>query len=150
MQRKKDSLKESLNKLLEGQAEIKISLENIQVEIADIKLDMRSYKTETAEKFNDHDKKITELQTKITEFEKRENAQKEAHRKSEILNELYSKRLNLLICGIPDPGAWESRDNSLQHIKYILKDGLQIEDSGSIGIVDCHRLPQNLALNEEG
>ena len=55
-----------------------------------------------------------------------------------MLADLYSKRLNLIVHGIPGSTAWETREKSLEIVKSFLKNDLKIEDD--INIIDAHRL----------
>ena len=58
--------------------------------------------------------------------------------RQEILSDLYSKRQNLIIHGIPETDPNEDRTQSLQKVKIFLKEQLKINQE--IIIVDAHRL----------
>ena len=59
------------------------------------------------------------------------------------MKESYSKRLNILIHGLPEneESPWEKRETTLEIYKTFLKNGLQIQDRSEIRIADI-RLPQ--------
>ena len=63
--------------------------------------------------------------------------------KTAIMQESYSKRLNVLIHGIKEDegNAWEKREATVQKFKTSLNDGLNINPN-DIELVDIHRLPQ--------
>ena len=56
----------------------------------------------------------------------------------QILSDLYSKKNNLIIHGLPERGENEERDKSLQLVKSFLTDQLKIHQP--IAILDAHRL----------
>ena len=58
--------------------------------------------------------------------------------KQQILADLYSKKNNLIIHGLPERGENEKRDKSLQLVKSFLTDQLKIHQP--IAILDAHRL----------
>ena len=69
----------------------------------------------------------------------------EAKFKNEEAKEAYSKRLNLLVHGLPErmDSAWETREEIIQVFNKLMIEGLRIQDPSDIKIVDIHRLPQH-------
>ena len=65
--------------------------------------------------------------------------------KERVLADLYSKRNNLIIYGLPETDQIEDRSKSLQLVKNFLKAQLKIEQD--ISIVDAHR--QRSSKNKE-
>ena len=66
----------------------------------------------------------------------------EANEKEATLKQLYDRRLNLLLHGIPDK-AWETPQESKVHVVNFLKNILKLNDADNMGFVDVHRLPAN-------
>ena len=58
--------------------------------------------------------------------------------------EAYSKRFNPLVHGLKEQSdsAWEKRETTENILRKFLADGLKIDHSNDISIVDLHRLPQ--------
>ena len=70
------------------------------------------------------------------------------NKKEELLRELYSKRLNILIHGlIESKKAWETTTQTKTVLTKFFTEGLEI-DLNSIPLVDCHRLPQRLIFKQ--
>ena len=69
----------------------------------------------------------------------------EETKKATLSRELYSKRFNYLIHGIPEStgNAWETRQQTERLFRKFVVEGLQIEDPSSIKLADIHRLPQH-------
>ena len=65
--------------------------------------------------------------------------------RQEILSDLYSKRQNLIIHGIPATDLNEDKTQSLQKVKFFLKNQLKIDRE--ILIVDAHRL-KSMKMND--
>ena len=61
-----------------------------------------------------------------------------------MMKESYSKRLNILIHGLPEneESPWEERETTLEVYKNFIKNELLIQDPSEIRIADIHRLPQ--------
>ena len=82
--------------------------------------------------------RITELEERNANLEEKIQAIEKKYSKEQVLADLYSKRLNLIVHGIPGSTAWETRENSLEIVKSFLKNDLKIEKD--IDIIDAHRL----------
>ena len=65
--------------------------------------------------------------------------------RQESLSDLYSKRQNLIIHGIPATDLNEDKTQSLQKVKFFLKNQLKIDRE--ILIVDAHRL-KSMKMND--
>ena len=64
------------------------------------------------------------------------------NKKEELLRELYSKRLNILIhCLNKSKEAWETTTQTKTLLTKFFTEGLEI-DLNSLSLVDCHYLPQ--------
>ena len=66
------------------------------------------------------------------------------YRANRDCDESYSKRLNILIHGLPEneESRWEKRETTLEIYKKFLKNTLQIQDPSEIRIAGIHCLPQ--------
>ena len=70
------------------------------------------------------------------------------NKKEELLRELYSKRLNILIHGLDESKeAWETTAQTKTVLTKFFTEGLEI-DLNSLSLVDCHRLPQRPIFKE--
>ena len=135
------TFEEDLKKILDGQAGIK---KDILEKTNEIKKYLASLKTEVNRRLTDQDTKIMNLEKEIEGLKNRDSVREEAVRKQFLLNELYSKRFNIIIYNIPEAEAWETKEETLKKIIIVLKDGLKIENAEvEIKILDCHRLPQH-------
>ena len=80
--------------------------------------------------------------TRLTErIEKLEKIQINYENKM-VMQESYSKRLNILIHGVKED-IWEKREDTILKFENLLKNGLKIDDPDDIELVDIHRLPQH-------
>ena len=96
------------------------------------------------------DDKYSELETRVSDVVKNvddilfvEMQYKEAIRKTELsmsMNELHSKRMNIIVHNISQEEIWETRDQSLEKVRFCLENVLKIERAADIVIVDAHRL----------
>ena len=59
----------------------------------------------------------------------------------ELANEVYSKRLNLLIHGLDENEVWEKKETTLLIFKNFVQEGLNL-NLLDINIIDIHRLLQ--------
>ena len=66
------------------------------------------------------------------------NFQKEA-----IAQEAYNKRMNVLIRGIEEDSAWETREQTSKKFYEFLREGLKISKPLDPQPIDLHRLPQH-------
>ena len=73
-----------------------------------------------------------------------------AAEKEKLRSEAYSKRLNLLIHGIPENpnNVWETRATTHNYFQEFLYNGLNISDPEKLQLVDIHRLPQRPIYKE--
>ena len=133
-----------LNKLLEGQTEIKVDISQLNKTVNNLQDDLNGFKQETTDKFTGQDERTTELEKKVNALEENERVRKEEQRKATIGQEMRDRRRNILIHGVLDPGTWETKETSLAHVQRTLKEVLEINEE--IVIEDCHRLPQNPQL----
>ena len=77
------------------------------------------------------------LRKKVDQSESQCNAfQKEATAK-----ESYDKRMNLLIHGLKEKSAWETKNETKSIFEEFFKAGLDL-DASAVSLVDIHRLPQ--------
>ena len=87
-------------------------------------------------KLADHKTGLVELKLK-TETEEFKTFEKKCVR-DQILSDLYNKRNNLIIYGLPERENNERRDKSRQLVNNFLKDKLKIDHD--ISILDAHRM----------
>ena len=142
-------------------AKIEKKLNLILSFIEDLKLRISSIE----DKLNSFDDRITKNENQLSIIEKTQqnleksvqNLQAEIHQiarnqaklqhdtQLDLLNkDLYSKRFNFLIPGIPENSddVWESRNVTEKLFKNFLIEGLNININDEIKIIDVHRLPQ--------
>ena len=89
------------------------------------------------------------LQERISTLEKQVRVMKLNSNNEMLMKESYSKRNNILIHGLPETEAWESREKSLIIFQEFIREGLKIADPSFISVVDVHRLPQR-PISKEG
>ena len=87
--------------------------------------------------------RVTMNEESIAALQSQVNISAQSAQRTRILNDLYSKRMNMIIHGIEDNLAWETRQLSLEHVKRFLNVALKVEDADKIKIIDAHRMPMN-------
>ena len=122
----------------------KIQLSNLNIEA---KLDSCIHRLEqkfvNLEKHVNQQLQLAERKTDLielklkTETDELKTFEKKCAR-DQILSDLYSKRNNLIIYGLPERENNERRDKSRQLVKNFLKDKLKIDQD--ISILDAHRM----------
>ena len=106
--------------------------------------------------YKDLDDRINKLTIKVQENEKAMYQMNEAcernyfildkkFQKHMILNDLYSKRQNLILYGIPEKPN-ESKQETFQSVNKFIKEQLKIEKE--IKLIDCHRLNQKKNVDD--
>ena len=124
-----------LDQLFKEVREINIKITNVEA-----KLDSSIRRLDqNLERLTEHVNE--QLQTafqKISEVEMKLQDQFKTFESKQILSDLYSKKNNLIIHGLPERGENEKRDKSLQLVKSFLTDQLKIHQP--IAILDAHRL----------
>ena len=144
------------NKLLESVEEISKKLANIEGKLdsninrideniskltasVDVRLEAVNDQIITLFKTTQENENL--MTTKILTLEEKFKTLEMKYTKERVLADLYSKRNNLIIYGIPETDQSEDRNKSLQLVKNFLKEQLKIEQD--ISIVDAHRLRSN-------
>ena len=69
-----------LNKLLEGQTEIKVDISQLNKTVNNLQDDLNGFKQETTDKFTGQDERTTELEKKVNALEENERVRKEEQR----------------------------------------------------------------------
>jgi len=90
----------------------------------------------------EHDDRLQTLERKyddLMRMELQRVCDVEAMKIDALYREMHSKRPNILIYGIEEENAWESREQSEIMVTKFLKDTLNIDQT--ISISDAHRLP---------
>ena len=133
-----ETLANNLKVLMNSVEQISQKLANIEgkVDYNTKRLDeaIANLKVHVEEKLAVMDKKLQNLDDKIKSLET-------INTKERILADLYSKRYNLIIHGLPETDSNEDRNKSLQVVKNFLKEHLKIDSD--ITIIDAHRLRSN-------
>ena len=142
-----DDIITSLNNVTSKLANIEGNINDIKSKISDIeakldsninRLDERITKlaTSTSERFEKTDQQIMNINERIKTLETN-------YTKDRILAELYNKRNNLIIHGLPESTINEDldRNESLTLVQKFLKDQLKI--TKDIAIFDAHRMKSN-------
>ena len=88
--------------------------------------------------------------TELTSLSNKVDSLIGAAEKEKLRSEVYSKRLNLLIHGIPENpnNVWE-KATTLNYFQEFLYKGLNISDPEKLQLVDIHRLPQRPIYKED-
>ena len=88
---------------------------------------------------------ISQIQDKLNELRQEKEEIRIETKRQNLSRELYSKRFNYLIHGIPESSenVWETRQQTEKLFRKFVAEGLQIQDSNSIKLADIHRLPQH-------
>ena len=121
-------------------AEIKGTLNYMEERISGVEDKADAVETKTQQNSRD----IEILQGQIAELRRSDSKKKKeiaSLQRQNTLDQLYGRRMNILIHGQPDDGANETKDKSLDKIKTLLEDKLGM-DMNNLVIVDGHRLPQ--------
>ena len=86
---------------------------------------------------------ISRIQDKLNELRQEKEEFRIKTKGQNLSRELYSKRFNYLIHGIPESSdnVWETRQQTEKLFRKFVAEGLQIQDSNSIKLVDIYRLP---------
>ena len=84
--------------------------------------------------FDEHEKRITQIENQM-KLEVAKNCQKE------LLNDMYSRRLNILMFGLKENERWEKRTQSEELAREILVK-MKVPAAFTMKFVDCHRLPR--------
>ena len=88
---------------------------------------------------------LNALKAKVGEITQVKEEYKKAVKKtqiSQVANTFNSMRFNIIVRNQPqdETNAWETKDESVKHVRNILKNVLKIPRADSIGIADAHRL----------
>ena len=130
-----ETIANNLNVLMNSVEEISQKLANIEgkVDYNTKRLDeaITNIKVHVDEKLAVMDKKLQNMEEKIKSLET-------INTRERVLTDLYSKKYDIIIHGLPETDSNEDRNKSLQEVKNFLKDQLKIESD--ISIVDAHRL----------
>ena len=125
----------------------------ISDKLSNFGVNFETFQKETNEKFIKVEEKLEEkasintcdqLSKRLDDMESKLNFLYDRANRDSVMKESYSKRLNILIHGLPEneESPWEKRKTTLEIFKTFLKNGLQIQDPSEIRIADIHRLPQ--------
>jgi len=97
-------------------------------------------------------KTIGEIQTEINKMKLERTKLQKLAKNENLSRELYSKRFNYLIHGIPESSenAWETREQTEKLFRKFVTEGLQITDPSLIKLADVHRLPQHPIYDRDG
>ena len=93
----------------------------------------------TSERFKQTDQNIIAVNERIKTLEMN-------YTRDRILADLYNKRTNLIIHGLPATNVNEDRNESLAQVQKFLKDNLKIDQR--IFIVDAHRMKSNNTIKK--
>ena len=142
-----EAIKQTLQKLLEGQTAMKEELgkkiDDVAKTVTEVQNEVKVLKRDTTNKFTAVDADINSLCARVIELENKDKVRERENELSALRNDMYNKRFNILILGKKDTGTWETRSQTLKTVRDILKDGLKLPNADTIPILDAHRLPQN-------
>ena len=141
------SVETLLAKLLDGQTDIKVGQELIKSDIGQIRDNLETFKKETNTTLGQHDGRIKQLEEEVADLKQKEADRVEENRKVAIRRDLHDKMNNILMYGVCDTHAWESKDISKKYVKQFLNEALKVDDVDSIEFDDVPRLPQNPSSN---
>ena len=140
-----DTMDTSINKFNERLSEVEKKIENFGYDLTKLKEE----KTATARELNDLTINVHNL---IEDLEKRlKNCQKQflesrnENRKESLRNEMYSKRLNILIHGLEEntSSACKTKETTEKMVYNFLNEALGIDNPKTIKFADVHRLSQH-------
>ena len=140
LENKLDSILIAIDNLATRTERIEMKIENFESQLNEIETRLKSRidQLEINVKALPSDKDYRNLEKKI-------NCLKHAlQNKSneDLMCELYSKQLNLLIHGLDEKKeAWKTKTQTKSMLAKFFQEGLDL-DLNSISLVDCHRLPQ--------
>jgi len=91
------------------------------------------------------------LQMQINELQAAQDKRQKDTKNEQLSRELYSKRFNYLIHGLPESNenAWETCKQTEKFFHNFLIEGLHLDNSHSIELADIHRLPQHPIYDSE-
>ena len=91
---------------------------------------------------NKDNSSIEKLQNEILDLKSKLKLSEDEHYRHRISQEVYNKRLDVLIHGISENEANESRNDTLAKFQHFLKEALLIDTQ--MKVIDIHRLPQKI------
>ena len=143
-----DDYKAVMNTQLEKFEEVSIQAKNLQAYFNEIRPDCKKMLINLFENgciSKDLREMIYNNQDELEKMRQEKEEILEETKKATLSRELYSKRFNYLIHGIPEStgNAWETRQQIERLFRKFVVEGLQIEDPSSIKLADIHRLPQH-------
>ena len=130
----------AIDNLASGTERIEMKIDNFESRLNETEIGLKSRinQLEINVKALPSDEDYRKLEKKINRLEHAlQNKSNE-----DLMRELYSKRLNLLIHGLDETKeAWETKIQTKSMLAKFFHEGLDL-DLNSISLVDCHRLPQ--------
>ena len=137
---KLDSILTAINNLATRTERIEMKIDNFESRLNEIETGLKSRTNQLEINVNalPTDEDYRKLEKKINSLEHvLQNKSNE-----DLMSELYSKRLNLLIHGLDETKeAWETKIQTKSMLAKFFQEGLDL-DLNSISLVDCHHLPQ--------
>ena len=130
----------TINKMSTRIERIEKKIDNFESRLNQIEstLNKRIEKLDNKVKYLPTQDDLIKLENRVKQIEQTLNINK----KEELLRELYSKRLNILIHGLNESKqAWETTTQTKTVLAKFFTEGREI-DLNSLSLVDCHRLPQ--------
>ena len=128
--------------------DIKITLNSMEERITTVEDKVGILEDSVAQNSKD----IQHLQDQVNELKRADSLKNKritSLEKKNVLEQLYGRRMNILIHGQAEIGSNESKENSHKLIDGFLRDTLNL-DLSSLVIVDGHRLPQKPKSNPTG
>ena len=80
-------------------------LKAVQEDVREVKTDLNTWKEETKAKFEAINQRVDDIEEEQKSTKEKLEDFMEKQKKKSVLNEMYSKRLNILIHGIDDPNT---------------------------------------------
>ena len=112
-------------------------------EIVKLRADVENFKTEINQRCELTETTVLEFEDRISALEKGHDSHVASTNKKFVLQDVYSKRFNLLFHGIPDNNVEEDMQTKRNNAEYILDELLSIANfNDKISIIDTHRLLQ--------
>ena len=84
---------------------------------------------------------VKNYEARIQQVESHLKEERERNRVKQVMNDMYNRRLNILLFGIEDDKDTETRDESEKKVREILIT-MQVDNASTMKFIDCHRLPR--------
>ena len=148
---KSTAMQTSIDNFNERISVVEIKITNLESEVEEIKQTKADY-----DKVNDFQAKtdaaLDKLKNRCDDLEEYVQKANCRSRVDALINELYSKKFNLLIYGKKEneQNVWETKTEFGKLVYDFMRDVLLLKNPETIKLADVHRLPQHPVFNTAG